>query len=225
MLGGSSTIYNMRGIASAASSAAQTGTTYFTTTDSNGNLATSAYGSQDIATLQTQTTTNTNNIATNTTNITTSGQTTATALGGGSSYTPSGGVTAPSYNINGTTYNNVGSALSAVSSGYNNLNNNINSLGQATMSGFSNAYGQINNNQKEARQGIAMAAAMSQAPMPSAPGKTSWKLNNAIYKNAAATSLSVAHRLPTTVPVAVTAGVAIGLKNSAIVTGGMQGEF
>ena len=83
----------------------------------------------------------------------------------------------------------------------------------------------INANQNEARQGIAMAAAMSQAPMPSAPGKTSWKLNNAIYKNAAATSLSIAHRLPTTVPVAVTAGVAVGLKNSAIVTGGMQGEF
>lgn len=83
----------------------------------------------------------------------------------------------------------------------------------------------INANQAEARQGIAMAAAMGQAPMPSAPGKTSWKFNNAIYKNAAATSLSIAHRLPTRVPIAVTAGVAIGLRNSALITGGMQGEF
>jgi autotransporter adhesin len=93
------------------------------------------------------------------------------------------------------------------------------------MAGLSTAYGQINNNQKEARQGIAMAAALAQAPMPSSPGKTSWKFNNAVYKNAAATSISVAHRLPTRVPIAVTAGIAIGLRNSAIVSGGLQGEF
>ena len=84
---------------------------------------------------------------------------------------------------------------------------------------------QMNNIQREERQGVAMAAAMGQAPMPSAPGKTSWKFNNAVFKNAAATSLSIAHRLPTKVPVAVTAGVAIGLRNSALVTGGLQGEF
>ena len=71
----------------------------------------------------------------------------------------------------------------------------------------------------------AMAAAMSQAPMASVSGKKSWKFNNAVYKNAGTTSPSIAHRLPTRVPVAVTAGVAIGLRNSAIVTGGLQGEF
>ena len=70
-----------------------------------------------------------------------------------------------------------------------------------------------------------MVAAMGQAPMPSAPGKTSWKFNNAVFKDAAATSFSIAHRVPTKVPVAVAAGVAIGLRNSALVTGGLQGEF
>lgn len=127
--------------------------------------------------------------------------------------------------INGSQLYAVGSQVNSMNDQVNGIANNVSALGQNTMRGFSNAYGMINNNQKEARQGIAMAAAMSQAPMPSAPGKTSWKFNNAVYKNAAATSLSIAHRLPTKVPVAVTAGVAIGLKNSAIVTGGLQGEF
>lgn len=101
------------------------------------------------------------------------------------------------------------------------LSNSVNMLGY----GLRSLSTQVQNNRQEARQGIAMAAAMSQAPMPSAPGKTSWKFNNSVYKNAAATSLSIAHRLPTRVPVAVTAGIAVGLKNSAIITGGMQGEF
>jgi hypothetical protein len=166
-------------------------------------------------------------IAKNTTDIANVGTTVATGLGGGSTYNPATGVSAPSYKINGMTYSDVGSALTAInsSSGYAGLNESLNNLGITTMSGFSNTYGMINNNQREARQGIAMAASLAQAPMPSAPGKTSWKFNNAIYKNAAATSLSIAHRLPTRVPVALTAGVAIGLRSSAIVTGGLEGEF
>lgn len=158
MLGNSSVIYAAPGITSATSRATQSGTTQFVTTDSNGNLANSSYGPQDIAGLN--------------------------------------------------------SSVSA-------LNNSVGILGQ-TVSNLSN---RVDGNQREARQGIAMAAAMGQAPMPSAPGKTSWKFNNSVYKNAAATSLSIAHRLPTRVPIAVTAGVAIGLRNSALVTGGMQGEF
>lgn len=144
MIGSSATTYAMPGILSSASAAAQSGSTQFLTTDSQGHLAGSGYGPQDI----------------------------------------------------GNLYGAVGSLS-----------------------------GKINSNQGEARQGIAMAAALAQAPMPSAPGKTTWKLNNAYYKNYAATSLSVAHRLPINMPVAVTAGVSIGLRNSALVSGGMQGEF
>jgi autotransporter adhesin len=127
--------------------------------------------------------------------------------------------------VNGSQLYALASQIGPNSQAMNQINNNLNVLGQSTMAGLSTAYGQINNNQKEARQGIAMAAALAQAPMPSSPGKTSWKFNNAVYKNAAATSISVAHRLPTRVPIAVTAGIAIGLRNSAIVSGGLQGEF
>jgi autotransporter adhesin len=174
-----------------------------TSTDAVNGSQLYAVGSQvntnsaNITSLQTQTTTNTNNIATNTNSI----------------------------NSLNTTVANQGNQINTNTANIATNTSNINSLSQNTMLGFQNAYGQINNNQKEARQGIAMAAALAQAPMPSAQGKTSWKLNNAVYKNAAATSFSIAHRLPTKVPVAVTAGVAIGLQNSAIVTGGLQGEF
>ena len=150
----------------------------------------------------------------------------ANGLGGGAAWNAAtGSWTGPTYNVQGNSYNNVGDALGAVNNNITNINNNINNLATATAGGLNSAYQQIQGNQREARQGIAMAAAIAQAPMPSAPGKTSWKFNNAIYKNYGATSIAVSHRLPTQVPMAVTAGVAIGMRNSALVTGGLQGEF
>jgi hypothetical protein len=53
-MGTGTNTYRMAGITSAASLAAQTGPTYFTTTDANGNLATSAFGPADIGILQKQ---------------------------------------------------------------------------------------------------------------------------------------------------------------------------
>ena len=135
------------------------------------------------------------------------GVTTAAALGGGSVYAPGVGTSAPSYVIQGSTYNNVGSAFGAVNNGLNNLQ------------------GQVSWNQREARQGIAMAAAMATAPMPSAAGRTSWKLNSAYYKDNGAISLSFAHRLPTALPFALTGGASVGYRNSAIFAVGLQGEF
>ena len=61
--------------------------------------------------------------------------------------------------------------------------------------------------------------------MPSAPGRTSWVVNGAFYKNAGAMAGTVAHRLPTAQPLAATAGVALGLRNSVAVRGGLMGEF
>lgn len=119
-LGGASNTLTVAGINSAASRAAQTGVTKFVTTDSNGNLANSAYGPQDIGSL-----------------------------------------------------NNSGASL----------NNAVGILG-ANVSSLSN---RVDGNQRESRQGIEMAASMGQAPMPSAAGKTTWKFNNGIYKNYAAT--------------------------------------
>ncbi|WP_457108636.1 hypothetical protein [Methylobacterium sp. P5_C11] len=79
---------------------------------------------------------------------------------------------------------------------------------------------------KEARQGVAMAIAMATAPMPSAPGKTTWAANGATYRGEWAGGMAVAHRLPTCcVPIAVTAGVASGGDNAVGVRSGLAGEF
>jgi hypothetical protein len=169
-----------------------------------------------------------NQINTNTANISTSGQTTAGALGGGSTYSPSTGVGAPSYNVHGTSYNNVGSAIGAINSqmtGYDNsianLNNSVGVLG----AGLASTNQRLDGVERKAMQGVAIAGAAVAAPMPSAPGKTRVKMNNAYYRGYAATSVSVSHRLPTSVPAAVTAGVSVGYRNSAMVTGGMEVEF
>jgi trimeric autotransporter adhesin len=50
-IGVAGTTYYLPGITSSASLAAQSGTTYFTTTDSSGHLGTSVYGPNDIAAL------------------------------------------------------------------------------------------------------------------------------------------------------------------------------
>ena len=77
---------------------------------------------------------------------------------------------------------------------------------------------------KEARAGAASAMAMSTAPMPSAPGRTSWSVNAAEFNSEPGWGGSVAHRLNLSVPFAVTAGFAFsGANNGARV--GFSGEF
>ncbi|MCJ2143034.1 hypothetical protein [Methylobacterium sp. E-066] len=79
---------------------------------------------------------------------------------------------------------------------------------------------------KEARQGVAMAIAMATAPMPSAPGKTTWATNGATYRGEWAGGVAVAHRLPTCcVPIAITAGVAYAGDSNLGVRAGLAGEF
>jgi len=79
---------------------------------------------------------------------------------------------------------------------------------------------------KEARQGVAMAIAMATAPMPSAPGKTTWATNGATYRGEWAGGVAVAHRLPTCcVPIAITAGVAYSGNNALGARAGLAGEF
>ncbi|MFM9926887.1 adhesin [Variovorax sp. H27-G14] len=75
-----------------------------------------------------------------------------------------------------------------------------------------------------AAKGIAAAMAMSDAPMPSAPGKTSWAAQAANYKGQSALGMSVMHRLPTEVPLAFAAGVS-GASGSVGVRIGLKGEF
>lgn len=77
----------------------------------------------------------------------------------------------------------------------------------------------------EARSGIASAMAMSSAPMPSAPGRTSWAANGATFKGEWASGFALAHRLDTAVPMAVTVGYSYGDAAKHGVRMGLAGEF
>jgi hypothetical protein len=77
---------------------------------------------------------------------------------------------------------------------------------------------------REAREGAASAMALSTAPMPSAPGRTSWTVNAAEFHGQPGGGGSVAHRLVTSARFAVTAGFAFsGASNGGRV--GFSGEF
>ena len=75
----------------------------------------------------------------------------------------------------------------------------------------------------EARRGTATAIAMSSAPMPSAPGRMTWATNVGTYDGEYAFGGSIAYRLDTRMPIAITAGVAGSRSIGARV--GLAGEF
>ncbi|MER9918557.1 MULTISPECIES: hypothetical protein [unclassified Mesorhizobium] len=83
----------------------------------------------------------------------------------------------------------------------------------------------ISQNRTEARQGIAAAIAMTTAPMPSAPGRTSWASNVGYFKGATAFGGSLAHRFDFDEPFAFTAGYAYGGGSSHGFRLGLAGEF
>jgi autotransporter adhesin len=78
---------------------------------------------------------------------------------------------------------------------------------------------------KETRQGVASAMAMGAAPMPSAPGKTSWAINTATYMGEWGASISLAHRLNIPANVALTGSISNSGGNSFGVRVGLAGEF
>ena len=87
---------------------------------------------------------------------------------------------------------------------------------------------QLQNNfsqfQRETRYGIADAMAMTAAPMPSAPGRTSWTVNVSEYHDAVGDGVSFAHRLNTSLPFMIDGGVSFSPSNvSARI--GIGGEF
>ena len=77
----------------------------------------------------------------------------------------------------------------------------------------------------ESRQGVAAAVAMGSAPMPSAPGRTTWAGNTSLFNGAVGVGGSVAHRFDTTIPLAVTAGYAYGGNRGQVARAGLEGEF
>jgi hypothetical protein len=78
---------------------------------------------------------------------------------------------------------------------------------------------------RDARQGVAAAVAIGYAPMPSAPGRTSYAVNVATFRGEQAVGGSITYRLPTADPIAFTAGFShAGNRNNAARVG-IAGEF
>jgi len=78
---------------------------------------------------------------------------------------------------------------------------------------------------EDSRRGIAAVAALGYAPMPSEPGRTSYSVNGAFFRDHQAIGGSIAHRLNTEAPIAATAGFAYGGNGNNIVRVGVAGEF
>ncbi|MCJ2012322.1 beta strand repeat-containing protein [Methylobacterium sp. J-076] len=78
---------------------------------------------------------------------------------------------------------------------------------------------------REARQGVAVALALSSAPLPSAPGKLTYTLNGATFKGEYGLGGAIAYRLDTLSPIAITAGVGGGGRGDVGVRFGIMGEL
>lgn len=78
---------------------------------------------------------------------------------------------------------------------------------------------------KESRQGIAASMSMASAPLPSAPGRTSWASSMGSYKGEWATGFAVAHRLNVPINVALNAAVSVSGGNLGGARVGLSGEF
>lgn len=110
----------------------------------------------------------------------------------------------------------------------NQLQTQINTLGTSLFSltgRVTTLENTVRQDRKDARQGIAAAVALAQAPMPSAPGKVSYTVNVANFRDEQAVSASMAMRLRGPTTMAVTAGVAYGGGANTAVRVGVAGEF
>ncbi|GGE07422.1 hypothetical protein GCM10011529_12300 [Polymorphobacter glacialis] len=83
----------------------------------------------------------------------------------------------------------------------------------------------LRNVERDARKGTAAAVAIGYAPMPSAPGRTSYTLNGSTFRGEQAIGGSVAHRFGTAQPFALTAGFAFAGEGNNAARVGVAGEF
>jgi trimeric autotransporter adhesin len=150
--GTASNTYRMPGITSAASLAAQSGSTSFVTTDANGNLAATSFGPQ--AMLQ-----------------------------------------------------------------------SVQTMSAAFQSQINGLQAQINDNNREARRGIAAAVATPSAPMPSLPGRTTWQVRTSTFLNEYGAGFAFSHRLNTRMPLAFVGGYGNGGGRDHTGYIGLGGEF
>ncbi len=78
---------------------------------------------------------------------------------------------------------------------------------------------------RDARRGTVAAVALDPAPMPSEPGRTSYTLNGATFRGEIGVGMSVAHRVDTENPFAITAGISYSGGKSTAIKAGIAGEF
>jgi len=83
----------------------------------------------------------------------------------------------------------------------------------------------LRRDRRDAQAGIAAAVAMASAPMPSAPGRTSYAVNAATFRGEQAVGASIAHRFDTANPFALTAGFSYGGHKNNAARVGVAGEF
>ena len=115
----------------------------------------------------------------------------------------------------------MGAQMSALQQGQAVIDDQIAALQQ----GQSTLFDLRNLDRKEWRSGIAAATAMTVAPFPSAPGKTSYVVASGAFRGEIAFSASLSHRLNTDSPFALFAGVAHSGGKDTAVKAGVAGEF
>ena len=104
--------------------------------------------------------------------------------------------------------------------------NQTDAVNMGQLSGLSSGLqSQIYDNRSEARRGIAAAVATASAPMPSAPGKTTWQVRASTFQGEAGFGFGVAHRLNVNMPLDLIAGYGNGGGNQHTAYVGVGGEF
>jgi len=95
----------------------------------------------------------------------------------------------------------------------------------ANTAGINDLYAVTDHDRRQAQRGTAAAVALTAAPMPSQPGRTSYTFNLATYRGAQAAGLSLAHRVGSDNPFAITAGASFAGKGDVAARVGVAGEF
>ena len=101
----------------------------------------------------------------------------------------------------------------------------LSSMASGFQSQISGLQTQINENRTEARRGIAAAVATASAPMPSAPGRTTWQLRGSTFHGEYGVGFGFAHRLNTSVPLSLVGGYGNGGGREHTGYVGIGGEF
>jgi len=214
-IGAGSNTYTLSGINSQASKDVQGGTRYLVTSDGAGNLATASVNMDDIEGLVDDVAEHTTQIA----SLNTTAGTHTTQIADHETRITSNTNT---LNLHTTQISSLDSRTTVNETNIASLDGRVTSL----ETGLSDLGGELAETRREARQGIAAAIAMSNAPMPSAPGRTSWTTNVGHFKGATAFGGSLTHRLDLfDDPFAVSLDYSYGGGDSHALRFGLQGEF